>query len=197
MSLDRPESDRSRDYVGALAGSCPRARAMPIRCLTTRSSVARDSWPRRHARPIWLEALLADCRDPGRGAPVRRRVARHSGPRSIAAWETELAVLGTSATLGAATWLTPAQFEIVLGPLGTDEFVNFLPGVSWGSSTALAGAPVHRRVGLAAPQQQDRTFPAMSYRWQPASGWMSWLGERRADAHDVVTGTARRWRAIA
>jgi type VI secretion system protein ImpH len=189
VSLDRPEADRFRGYVGALVGLMPES-ARDADAVPDYAKLSRAGLLAAQTRSAdGLEALLADYF----AIPVEVRQFVGSWldiPRALTCrlGNPELAVLGTSTTLGAATWQCQHKFEIVLGPLGSGEFANFLPG-----------AP-----GLTQLHSLVRTYTTDEWEWQvrlllrdvdipgielgsgSRLGWTSWLGERRANAHDVV-----------
>ncbi len=193
VSLDRPESDRFRLFVGALIGLAPNsardADAVPDYAKLCRAGLL-AAQPRSAEG---LETLLADYF----GIPVEVR-------QFVGSWldipadlrcrlgDEPSATLGINATLGASTWQCQHKFEIVLGPLSRASFANFLPG-----------AP-----GLAQLRALVRLYTNDEWEWQvrlllrdveipgmrlggedvgaSRLGWMSWLGEQRADATDVV-----------
>jgi type VI secretion system protein ImpH len=86
------------------------------------------------------------------------------------------------------TWQCQSRFEIALGPLGTADFVNFLPGAR----------------GLTQLKALVRLYTNEEWSWQvrlllePGQippmrlgeggwlGWTSWLGSRTQVARDAV-----------
>ena len=189
VSLDRPESDRFRDYVGALAGLMPES-ARDADPVPDYAKLSRTGLVAAQARSAdGLEALLADYfAIPVEVRPFVGAWLDIPAPLTCRLGDPELAVLGTSATLGAATWQCQHKFEIVLGPLGSDEFANFLPG-------APGLTQLHSLVRLYTTDEwdwqvrlllRDVDIPGIELGRGSLLGWMSWLGERRADAHDVV-----------
>lgn len=189
VSLDRPESDRFRTYVGALIGMAPEsardADAVPDYAKLSRAALL-AAQPRSAEG---LEMLLADYF--GIDVEVRQFVGSWMeipGELRCRLGDSASAVLGSNATLGAATWQCQHKFEIVLGPLPHQVFKNFLPG-----------AP-----GLRELSALVRLYTNDEWEWQvrlllrdaeiPGAcldgasplGWTSWLGERRAHAADVV-----------
>jgi type VI secretion system protein ImpH len=189
VSLDRPDTDRFRTYLGALFGMAPQS-ARDADCTPDYAKLFRAGWFAAQPRSAeGLEAVLADYF----GVEVEVR-------QFIGAWmeipdelrcrlgRGETATLGSGATLGASTWQCQHKFEIVLGPLPLAQFRNFLPG-----------AP-----GLAELRALLRLYTNDEWEWQvrlllrevdiPGArldgnsplGWTSWLGERRSHAADVV-----------
>jgi type VI secretion system protein ImpH len=102
--------------------------------------------------------------------------------------QPEHATLGLGATIGTMTWQCQSRFEIALGPLGTADFVNFLPGAR----------------GLTQLKALVRLYTNEEWSWQvrlllePGQippmrlgeggwlGWTSWLGSRTQVARDAV-----------
>lgn len=189
VSLDRPDCDRFRTYVGALIGIAPDsardADSVPDYAKLSRAGLF-AAQPRSAEG---LEAVLADYF--GIEVEVRQFVGSWleiPDDLQCRLGGTEAAALGSNATLGAATWQCQHKFEIVLGPLPHAMFANFLPGAA----------------GLAELQSLVRLYTNDEWEWQvrlllrdveiPGSrldganplGWTSWLGERRAHAADVV-----------
>ncbi|MEJ0035907.1 MAG: type VI secretion system baseplate subunit TssG [Gammaproteobacteria bacterium] len=126
VSLDRPESDRFRAYVGSLFGLAPDsahdADAVPDFAKLNRAG--RFAAQARSADG--LEAVLADYF----GIPVEVRPFSGAWLDIPADLHSRLGEqqLGMSTTLGASTWQCQHKFEIVLGPLQRDSFSDFLPG---------------------------------------------------------------------
>lgn len=189
VSLDRPDTDRFRTYIGALIGMAPEsardAGAAPDYAQLCRAGLF-AAQPRSAEG---LEAVLADHF--GIDVEVRQFIGSWMEiPDDLRCrlGRREAATLGGNATLGAATWQCQHKFEIVLGPLPHAVFQNFLPG-----------AP-----GLAELRSLLRLYTNDEWEWQvrlllrevdiPGArldgmsplGWTSWLGERREHAADVV-----------
>jgi type VI secretion system protein ImpH len=98
------------------------------------------------------------------------------------------ASLGVGASIGAATWQCQHQFEVIIGPLRMEEFVDFLPGTP----------------ALRALHDIVRLYTNGEWAWQarlllrsgdvPGArldstsrlGWSTWLGGRQKTANDVV-----------
>lgn len=193
VNFDRPESDRFRLFVGALIGLAPSsawdADAVPDYAKLHRAGLL-AAQPRSAEG---LETLLADYF----GIPVEVRQFVGSwldipGDLRCRLGDAQSSTLGVNATLGSSTWQCQHKFEIALGPLSRSSFTNFLPG-----------AP-----GLTQLRSLVRLYTNDEWEWQvrlllrdveipgmrlgatdsgaSRLGWMSWLGEQRADAADVV-----------
>jgi type VI secretion system protein ImpH len=199
VSLDRPEDDRFRAYVGALIGTAPAA-ACGADAVPDFAKLHRAGLFAAHARSAeGLEAILADYFE----VPVAVR-------QFVGAWleiPDELrcrlgsvsgASLSVDATLGTSTWQCQHKFEIALGPLTREMFVEFLPGAA--GLTAL-----HALVRFYTNDEwdwqlrllaSDTEIPGVELaRGQAESasrlGWTSWLGKRSSDAADVVIQASR------
>lgn len=193
VSLDRPATDRFRMYLGALFGlgqdSVREADAVPDYAKLSRAG--RFAQQTRSADG--LEAILADYFE----LPIE--VHPFSGAWLDIPPELRCRLgeqqLGMSVTLGATTWQCQHRFEIVLGPVPTADYTNFLPGGT----------------GLEELRALVRLYTNDEWEWQlrlllrdvdipgirlgaPGCqlGWMSWLGERRASASDVIISGERR-----
>jgi len=189
VSLDRPESDRFRTYVGALIGMAPEsargADAVPDYAKLSRAGLLAAQ---PHSAE-GLEAVLADYF--GIDVEVRQFVGSWLEiPHDLQCrlGGTEAAALGSNATLGAATWQCQHKFEIVLGLLPRAVFSNFLPG-------APGLTELHSLVRQYTNDEwewqvrlllRDVEIPGASLDGKNPLGWTSWLGERRAHAADVV-----------
>ncbi|HEY0942641.1 MAG TPA: type VI secretion system baseplate subunit TssG [Steroidobacter sp.] len=189
VSLDRPDSDRFRTYVGALIGLAPEsardADSTPDYAKLSRAGLF-AAQPRSAEG---LEAVLADYF--GIDVEVRQFIGSWMEiPDDLRCrlGGREAAALGSNATLGAATWQCQHKFEIVLGPLPHATFKNFLPG-------APGLAELHSLLRLYTNDEWEwqvrlllREVDIPGARLDGASplGWTSWLGERRSHAADVV-----------
>lgn len=98
------------------------------------------------------------------------------------------AVLGRTATLGAASWQRQSRFEVVVGPMPFEQFMRFLPG-----SRALRSLGDLVRLYTSGEWSwqvrllvQDGDVPGISLGRVGRLGWTSWLGKRRGVASDVV-----------
>ena len=196
VNLDRPDTDRFRAYVGALFGvgveSAFDADGVPDYAKLSRAG--RFAQQTRSADG--LEAILADYFD----VPVEVR-------QFAGAWldiPTDLHCrlgeqqLGLSTTLGASTWQCQHKFEIVLGPLPSAVFSNFLPGArgltelhslvrlytndEWAWQVRLLMRDADNVRGMRLGQSADVGNAVDSNRL----GWTTWLSSRRAGAEDVV-----------
>jgi len=200
VSLDRPDSDRFRVFVGALLGLAPESArdADAVHDYAKLSRVGHFAAQARSAEG--LEAILADYF----GIPVEVRQFTGAwldipGDLHCRLGDPQLAGLGTSATLGNATWQCQHKFEIALGPLARDAFTDFLPG-----SKGLA--ELHALVRLYTNDEwawqvrlllRDVDIPGIRLGLGSQLGWTSWLGERRESAADVVIQEQRAAQAAA
>lgn len=189
VSLDRPESDHFRTYVGALFGLAPDAarNADSVHDHAKLHRAGRLSAQTRSADG--LEALLADYF--GIAVEVRQFVGAWlniPGDLRSRLGDPEAALLGTSTTLGGSTWQCQHKFEIVLGPLTRTEFEGFLPGTRGLSE-------LHALVRLYTNDEwswqvrlllRDVDIPGTRLGQGERLGWTSWLGERQHTAADVV-----------
>ena len=211
VSLDRPDSDRFRSYVGALFGLAPDSAqdGDAVADFAKLSRVGRFAAQARSADG--LEAILADYFD----IPVEVRPFSGAWLDIPADLHSRLGEqrLGMSTTLGATTWQCQHKFEIVLGPLQHDSFNDFLPGArgltemhalirlytndewAWQVRLLLRDADLPgMRLGSAADEK-----PSIAGRLREREreeegnqlGWTSWLGSRRAGAQDVVIQDSR------
>lgn len=189
VSLDRPESDRFRTYVGALIGMAPDS-ARDVDAAPDYAKLSRAGLFAAQPRSAeGLESVLADYF--GIDVEVRQFVGSWMEiPDDLQCrlGGTDAAALGSTATLGAATWQCQHKFEIVLGPLPHAAFSNFLPG-------APGLAELHSLVRLYTNDEwewqvrlllRDVEIPGARLDGANPLGWTSWLGERRAHAADVV-----------
>jgi type VI secretion system protein ImpH len=186
----RPGDDDFAAYLGALTG------------LFDRSSFDRDSVP-DHAKLCragiladgsrsadGLQALLSDYF--GTGMLVHQflgswlRVPPEQRTRLGGGDET--ATLGRTATLGAASWQRHSRFEITVGPMSFESFMQFLPG-----SRALRA--LRDLVRLYTSDEwswqvrllvNDGDAPGVSLGRVGRLGWTSWLGRKQGIARDVV-----------
>jgi type VI secretion system protein ImpH len=186
VSLDRPDADRFREYVGALFGLAPAsthdADAVPDYAKLSRAG--RFSQQTRSAEG--LEAILADYLEiavevrPFAGAwlDIPRELYSRLGAQQ----------LGMSTTLGASTWQCQHRFEIVLGPLSREAFANFLPGAA-GLKELNALVRFYTNDEWAWQIRlllRDVEIPGIHLGQGNQLGWTSWLGARRTSAEDVV-----------
>ena len=98
------------------------------------------------------------------------------------------AILGVSATLGAASWQRQSRFEVAVGPLSFEAFMRFLPG-----SRALRSLGDFIRFYTSGEwswqvrllvNQDDA--PGVALGKVGRLGWTSWLGRKVGIADDVV-----------
>jgi type VI secretion system protein ImpH len=189
-AFDRPESDRFREYLGALLG------------LGTASARSRDAAPDRaklsrvaHFAPQprsadGLESVLADYF--GLAVEVRQFVGEWMDvPRELfcrAGSDPACASLGLSAALGAMSWQCQHKFEIVIGPLALASFADLLPG---SRGLAELAALVRLYTGDEWSWQlrlllRDVEVPGVRLGSAGQLGWTTWLGGRGQMADDVV-----------
>ena len=199
VSLDRPDSDRFRTYVGALMGLAPDSAhdADEVPDFARLSRAGRFSLQTRSADG--LEAILTDYF----GIPLEVRPFSGEWLDIPADLHSRLGEqrLGMGTTLGASTWQCQHKFEIVLGPLTGGQFEDFLPGArgltelhalvrsytndewGWQLRLLLQDADIPgATLGQTSGERDDRGNRL---------GWTSWLGHRRAAAQDVVIQDTR------
>lgn len=189
-SLDRPESDRFRTYLGALIGLGAEPAWQRDR-VDDHAKFSRVGQFGPHARSVaGLESILAGYFED-----------RVSVRQFVGAWleippETYCrlggaggsSVLGVSASIGAASWQCQHKFEIIIGPIDAAEFEQFLPGAA----------------GLRHLRDLVLGYTNGEWSWQvrlllkagdvPSArlgrgtrlGWTSWVGGRTTTASDVV-----------
>lgn len=194
VSLDRPASDRFRGYVGALIGLEPDSArdADSVPDYAKLSRVGLLSAQTRSAEG--LETLLADYF--GIAVEIRQFVGSWldiPSALSCRLGDAALATLGANTTLGASTWQCQHKFEIVLGPLDSGGFADFLPG-----SAGLT--ELHSLVRLYTNDEwewqvrlllRDVDIPGIALGRGARVGWTSWLGKRATKAQDVVIQDSR------
>jgi type VI secretion system protein ImpH len=97
-------------------------------------------------------------------------------------------MLGRTATLGASSWQCQSRFEVVVGPLRFEDFLQFLPG-----SRALRElGDLVRLYTCGEWSWQVRLLvdagdaPGVSLGKVGRLGWTSWLGRKQGVATDVV-----------
>ena len=186
----RPDGDRFALYVGALFGlwggaslerdSVDDAAKLSRAALFAAGPHSADG----------LEAILTDYF----GLPIR--IVQFVGEwleippelRTRLGKQQSSAVLGSSATLGLASWQSQNRFEIRVGPLAYEAFLQLLPG-----SRALT--ELRDLVRLYTSGQfsceirlvlRDDEAPGMELGRSGRLGWTSWLGRRTGMADDVV-----------
>jgi len=198
VSLDRPEADLFRTYVGALVGLAPES-AREGDSVPDFAKLSRAGRFAPQARSAdGLEALLADYLE----VPVEVRPFAGAWLEIPPDLHCRLGEqqLGLSTTVGGSTWQCQHKFEIVLGPLPRAEFADFLPGSpglselhdlvrlytddewEWQLRLLLRDVDIPGiRLGPAGPPAND-SRPLEGNRL----GWTSWLGARRSSAEDVL-----------
>ncbi|HEV7135064.1 MAG TPA: type VI secretion system baseplate subunit TssG [Steroidobacteraceae bacterium] len=189
-SCDRPESDRFRQYVGALLG------------LGTASARSRDAAPDRaklsrvaHFAPQprsadGLESILTDYF--GLTVQVRQFVGEWMDvPRELfcrIGRDPGSASLGLTAALGALSWQCQHKFEIVIGPLALGSFADLLPG-SRGLAELAALVRLYTNDEWSWQLRlllRDVEVPGVRLGAAGRLGWTTWLGGRGQMADDVV-----------
>jgi type VI secretion system protein ImpH len=186
VSLDRPESDRYRAYVGALFGLAPQS-AQDADAVPDYAKLSRAGRFSSQARSAdGLEAILADYF--GIAVEVRPFAGAWLDiPRDLQSRLGEQQ-LGVGTTLGGSTWQCQHRFEIVVGPLERAAFSNFLPGAR-GLDELNALVRLYTNDEWAWQVRlllRDAEIPGIRLGAGSQLGWTSWLGVRRANAADVV-----------
>jgi type VI secretion system protein ImpH len=188
--FDRADQDAFRLYVGALIGIAPPA-ARDRDSVLDYAKLARVGLfaPQNRSAEALEQILLEYFELPVEIVPfVGSWLDISEDARCRLGMQPEHATLGLGATLGNMTWQCQSRFEIALGPLGTSQFVNFLPGAR----------------GLTQLKALVRLYTNEEWSWQvrlllepgeiPAMrlgeggwlGWTSWLGSRTQVARDAV-----------
>jgi type VI secretion system protein ImpH len=189
-AFDRTDQDAFRLYVGALIGIGPPA-ARDRDSVLDYAKLARVGLfaPQNRSAEALEQILLEYFELPVEIVPfVGSWLDIAEDARCRLGTHPEHATLGLGATLGSMTWQCQSRFEIALGPLGTADFVNFLPGAR----------------GLTQLKALVRLYTNEEWSWQvrlllepgqiPAMrlgeggwlGWTSWLGSRTQVARDAV-----------
>ena len=210
VSLDRPDTDRFRTYVGSLIGLAPPA-ARDADAVHDYAKLSRAGLFAQQTRSAdGLEAILSDYFD----IPVEVRPFTGAWVDIPSSLHCRLGEqqLGLSTTLGASTWQCQHQFEIAIGPLARAQFDNFLPGApgltelhalvrlytndewSWRVRLLLRDIDIpgiRLEGGRAADEVRAEGPSGHSSLQGNRLGWTSWLGARRSGAEDVVIQEAR------
>jgi type VI secretion system protein ImpH len=189
-NLDRPAQDRYLTYLGSfvgIAGEPARARDDVLDYAKLRRC-GRFAPQCRSAEG--LEAILGDYFE----LPIQIK-------QFVGAWldvpqdsfcrlggKPEYARLGDGATLGSASWQCQHKFEIVIGPLGLDNFIDFLPG-SRGLRELRALTHMYTNDEWAWQVRlllTDVAVPGMTLGQAGQLGWTTWLGAKQVQADEVV-----------
>lgn len=198
-NFDRPSQDRFLVYLGALIGIATE----PARGRDDVVDYAKLQRSGRFAPQCrsaeGLEAILADYFE----LPIRIQ-------QFVGAWldmppdsycrlgrKPDFARLGAGATLGGASWQCQHKFEIEIGPLGLDEFVDFLPG-SRGLRELRALAQMYTNDEWSWQVRlllRDVAVPGMILGQAGQLGWTTWLGAKRVQADEVLLQGDDRWHA--
>ncbi len=198
-NFDRPAQDRFLTYVGALIGiASPPARA--------RDDVIDYAKLHRCGRfapqcrsADGLEAILGDYFE------LPLQIRQFAGawldvpPDSFCrlGGAPEYAQLGGGATLGAASWQCQHKFEIAIGPLSLESFVDFLPGAR-GLRELRALTQMYTNDEWAWQVRlllSDVDVPGMTLGQAGRLGWTTWLGAKHMQADEVVLQGDDRWYA--
>jgi type VI secretion system protein ImpH len=198
-NFDRPAQDRFFGYVGALIGIA----SEPAR---GRDDVLDHAKLHRCGRfapqcrsAEGLEAILSDYFE----LPIQIR-------QYVGAWldvppdslcrlggSPEYSRLSGGATLGTASWQCQHKFEIAVGPLSLDSFVDFLPGAR-GLRELRALVQMYTNDEWAWQVRlllTDVAVPGMTLGQAGRLGWTTWLGAKHAQADEVVLQGDDRWYA--
>jgi type VI secretion system protein ImpH len=191
---DRPHADRFKLYVGAMLGlgfaasesrdevldHAKLSRAAHFGAQTRSADGLQDVLSGyfelpivvRSFAPAWLDIPAANYSRLGERSPN--------------------AQLGIGATLGAASWQSQHQFEIVIGPLTLTTFEQFLPGAA-GLRELAALVRLYTNDEwnwMLRLRLVSREVPAMQLgqgsKRGSRLGWTSWIGTRGATGDDVV-----------
>lgn len=193
VNFDRPEKDRFGDYVASLCGlGLPSLRnrdaledraklwfAGSLQCVA-KSPERLIAWIHSYFRlPVELTEFIGEWLE----IPTSERCVLGNHP--------DTGTLGVSAIIGAQAFACQHRFRLHIGPMGLEEYMQFLPG----------GA------ALAALMSLVRNFLGDEYAWEvqlilrkeavpplhlgsaeARLGWTSWLGTRRTDrdADDLI-----------
>jgi type VI secretion system protein ImpH len=189
-NFDRPDSDRFRTYLGALIGlgSSSGWNRDGVSDYAKFQRVAQLASHTRSAES--LEDLLADYFE------LKVQVVSFVGgwldiasnSRTRLGARNDSGQLGLGTTLGAASWQTQHQFEIVLGPLALPMFENFLPGAP-GITELAALVRLYTNDEWSWQLRlllEAGAVPGMSLGSNAQLGWTTWLGGRKEAANDVV-----------
>jgi type VI secretion system protein ImpH len=189
-SLDRPDSDRFKLYLGAMLGLGFEASAGRDAVLD-RAKLSRAAQFGAQTRSAeGLQDIMADYFElpieVHSFAPAWLDIPPQSFTR-LGDGSTN-AQLGVGTTLGSASWQSQHQFEIVIGPLTLATFENFLPGTA-GLRELAALVRLYTndewswilRLRLASHE-----VPAMQLGAGSRLGWTSWVGGRDSTAEDVI-----------
>jgi type VI secretion system protein ImpH len=186
----RPDDDDFAAYLGALMGLFDDSARGRDLVLDSAKLFRAGLFASASRSAAGLEALLSDY--------FRHRIAVR---QFVGSWlrvprdlQTQLgtvesyAILGVSATLGATSWQCQNRFEVVVGPLRFEDFMQFLPG-----SRALRSLAELIRLYTSGEWSwqvrllvNDADAPGVSLGQVGRLGWTSWLGRKRGVAADVI-----------
>lgn len=198
-NFDRPAQDRFLTYVGALIGiASPPARGRDdVIDYAKLHRCGRFAPQCRSAEG--LEAILGDYFE------LPLQIRQFAGawldvpPDSFCrlGGVPEYAQLGGGATLGSASWQCQHKFEIAIGPLSLESFVDFLPGAR-GLRELRALTQMYTNDEWAWQVRlllTDVAVPGMTLGQAGRLGWTTWLGAKHMQADEVVLQGDDRWYA--
>lgn len=196
-NMDRPASDRFVLQVGALLGLGTLA-AQRRDAVLDYAKLHRCGLFSQQARSAeGLQSILCDYfalpitvrQFVGEWLDIPRdSVCRMGGKR-------EYALLGQSATLGAASWQCQHKFEVVVGPLTLTTFGDFLPG-NRGLRELYSLVRLYTNDEWSWQARlllRDVDIPGIELGRAGRLGWTTWLGRRDTSADDVVLQGDNRW----
>ncbi len=192
VSFDRPESDRFSFYVGSFEG-------LGMSSLRNRDEIS--DWTKlcfsghlacQTKHPEGLEAFITEYfglpaklkEFVGEWLPLPKRDIFRLGE------DPSSGTLGGSIVLGTEVWSCQHKFRVVLGPMGYEDYLNFLPCAERVKSLvalvrAYAGDEWAWDVNLVLKREE---VPPLRLDGQYRLGWTTWLGERtvKTDADDLI-----------
>lgn len=197
VSLDRPDSDRFAAYVASLIGiGMPELRdrdALPD--LAKLHYAGQFACQSRH--PDGLSDVVRDFfRLPARiDEIVGEWLVLPPEGRCRLGESANTGTLGQTVVIGAEVWSRQHKFRLVLGPLGYQDYLRFLPiGGSLASLVAMvrnyAGDQYSWDLNLVLRREE---VPAARLGVLGHLGWTTWLhtAERKADADDLKLRATR------
>jgi len=192
VSFDRPDEDYFANYVGSFAG-------IGMSALRERDEIS--DWTKFYhcgllacgtKHPEGLGTIIEEYFNlpahvnefVGEWVPIPDRDVFRLGS------DPSSGTMGVTAVLGKEVWCCQHKFRIVLGALGYEDFVSFLPN----------GRRINHLIALVRNYEGDESawdlglilkrneVPALALNGQYRLGWTTWLGERlvNEDADDLV-----------
>lgn len=199
---DRPDEDRFAVYTGALIGlGSPAQRDRDSVGDFARLSRAGRFAPAAKSAEGLEDILLDHFGVACRVEQFQPRWLEIPPPDRLVLGRRAGNGLGRSASLGRRSWQCQFSFRLDIGPLGQDDFEDFLPGGrGLQALTDLVRAYVGDELTWDVSLRLRRAeVPALRLARGPRLGWSSWLGRVREDArgprirggckHGVGTGT--------